>query len=238
MIRPHNNNIFNISHTTRFVFLTRLRNGRSNWKERKFKHSFIDTPNLICICGFYMETTNHFFLHCPRFTNERQNLLLKIERIIPDIFRKTNTSITSIQCTENHIFFFQTSWKDGLWKKMCWCMISLVLLGKMVFLFPENMILHLRRKMKDDLSHKIYGSTIFCSNVLKRWSLEKNRTGIRSFLYYLERWYFFSECMFFNWTRNERWFFSRNTRKFDTFSKCSEKMVFWKKSHWNMIFLV
>ena len=31
-------------------------------------------------------------------------------------------------------------------------MIFLVLLGKMIFLFPENMILHLRRKMKDDLS--------------------------------------------------------------------------------------
>ena len=33
-------------------------------------------------------------------------------------------------------------------------MIFLVLSGKMIFLFPENMILHLRRKMKDDLSQK------------------------------------------------------------------------------------
>ena len=35
-------------------------------------------------------------------------------------------------------------------------MIFLVLLGKMIFLFPKNMILqlHLRRKMKDDLSQK------------------------------------------------------------------------------------
>ena len=33
-------------------------------------------------------------------------------------------------------------------------MIFLVLLGKMKFLFPENMILLLRRKMKDDLSQK------------------------------------------------------------------------------------
>ena len=33
-------------------------------------------------------------------------------------------------------------------------MILLVLLGKVMFLFPENMILHLRRKMKDDLSQK------------------------------------------------------------------------------------
>ena len=37
-------------------------------------------------------------------------------------------------------------------KKLCWNMIFLALFGKMIFLFPENMILYLRRKMKDDLS--------------------------------------------------------------------------------------
>ena len=30
----------------------------------------------------------------------------------------------------------------------------------------------------------------------------------------------------------------KNTWKYDIFFKCSEKMVFPKKSHWNMIFLV
>ena len=33
-------------------------------------------------------------------------------------------------------------------------MIFLVLSGKMIFLSPENMILHLKRKTKDDLSQK------------------------------------------------------------------------------------
>ena len=33
-------------------------------------------------------------------------------------------------------------------------MIFLVISGNIMFLFPENMILHLRRKMKDDLSQK------------------------------------------------------------------------------------
>ena len=61
-------------------------------------------------------------------------------------------------------------------------MISLVLSGKMTFLFPENIIL-LFNKMKDDLSQKKY-------------------------------------------------------MEHDIFFKCSEKMVFPKKSHWNMIFLV
>ena len=51
--------------------------------------------------------------------------------------------------------------------------IFLVLSGKIMLLFPENMILHLRRKMKDDLSQKIHGNMIFSSNVLKRWSFQK-----------------------------------------------------------------
>ena len=39
------------------------------------------------------------------------------------------------------------------------------------------------------------------------------------------------------WTENKRWSFSKNTRKYDVFFKCFEKMVFPKKSHWNMTFL-
>ena len=40
-------------------------------------------------------------------------------------------------------------------KKLRWNMIFLALLGKMKFLFTENMILYLRRKMTGDLSEKI-----------------------------------------------------------------------------------
>ena len=40
-------------------------------------------------------------------------------------------------------------------------MIFLVLLGKMTFLFPENAILPLVRKMKDDLSHKKYMKILY-----------------------------------------------------------------------------
>ena len=95
-IRPRSNDVFNVSHPKGLIFLTRLRVGLSHLREHKFKHSFLDTLNPICICGFDIETLNHFFLHCPRFTNERQNLLLKIERIILAISRKTDTSIASI----------------------------------------------------------------------------------------------------------------------------------------------
>ena len=84
-IRPCSNDIFNISHPKGLIFLTRLRVGLSHLSKHKFKHSFLDTLNPICTCSFNTETLNHFFLHYTRFTNKRQNLLLKIERIIPDI---------------------------------------------------------------------------------------------------------------------------------------------------------
>ena len=95
-IRPRSNDVFNFSHPKGLIFLTRLGVGFSHVREHKLKHSFFDTLNLICSCSFDIETLNHLFLYCPRFTNERQNLLLKNERIIYNIWRKTDTSITSI----------------------------------------------------------------------------------------------------------------------------------------------
>ena len=58
-------------------------------------------------------------------------------------------------------------------KESLWNMIFHVLLGKVIFVFLEDMILPLGRKKKDDLSQKIHGNMIFFSNVLKRWSFQK-----------------------------------------------------------------
>ena len=74
--------------------------GLSHLREHKFKQSFLYTLNPICIYGCEIETLKHFFLHCPRFTNGRQNLLLKIERIAPDISRKPTLVL--------HQYFFLT----------------------------------------------------------------------------------------------------------------------------------
>ena len=84
---------------------------------------------------------------------------------------------------KNHIFFSKCSENMIFPKKLRWNMIFLVLSGKLVFLFPENIILFFRRKMKDDLSQKIHGNTIFFSNGSKTWSFQKTHGGIWSFLY-------------------------------------------------------
>ena len=55
-------------------------------------------------------------------------------------------------------------------------------------------------------------------DVLKRWSFQKNCTGIWSFLYYWERWYFFFPNIW-SYTLDGKW-----------------KMIFLKKIHENIIF--
>ena len=58
-------------------------------------------------------------------------------------------------------------------KKSRWNMISLVLLGKIMFLFLENMILTLGGKCKMIFSKKIQGNMIFSSGLSKRRSFQK-----------------------------------------------------------------
>ena len=53
--------------------------------------------------------------------------------------------------------------------------------------FPENITLFFRRKMKDDASQKMHGNMIFSSNVLKRWSFQKITLEYDLLLYHLER---------------------------------------------------
>ena len=88
---------------------------------------------------------------------------------------KYGPEITPRTARKTTFYFSRRPKKMVTPKKLRWNMIFLVLSGKMIFLFPVNMILPLRRKMKDDLSHK-------------------------------------------------------NTRKYDIFFKCSEKMAFLKSA--------
>ena len=74
-IRPSPNSVFDIRNPKGIKLITRLRLGLSHLREHKFKHSFQDTLNPLCNCGQDIESTTHFFLHCPFFINERRTLL-------------------------------------------------------------------------------------------------------------------------------------------------------------------
>ena len=77
--------------------------------------------------------------------------------------------------TENHIFFFQTSWKDSLSKKIALEYDLSCIIGKDDIPFYRKYdltILPQTENEKWSFSKKLHGN-IFFLNVLKRWSFQK-----------------------------------------------------------------
>ena len=74
--------------------LTRLQLGLSHLSEHKFKHGLQDTLNPLCSCGKEVETTFHFLLSCPNYSDERLTLLSKIRNINRNILENINSQIT------------------------------------------------------------------------------------------------------------------------------------------------
>ena len=120
-----------------------------------------------------------------------------------------------LDSTENHIFFFQTSWKDGLSIKIALEFDLSCIIGKDDISISRKDDLTLQRKMKDDLSKKNtqkYDIFFKCSeNMVFSIRTFLALSGKMEFLF-PKTWYFFPGRK----TR-EGWPFSRNTRKHDIF---------------------
>lgn len=58
------------------IYHTRLRTNCSSLNLTLFQKNLIDSP--LCICG-EIESTEHFFLHCPRFTQQRTLLFNSVD---------------------------------------------------------------------------------------------------------------------------------------------------------------
>ena len=112
----------------------------------------------------------------------------------------------SFHCTENHIFFFQTSWKDGLSKKIALEFDLSCIIRKDDISFSRKYDLTPWQKIKYGLSQKKYTEIwYFLQMFWKDCLFKKDRAGTWSFLHYLEWWYFFPKNMvFFPWAENER----------------------------------
>ena len=68
-IRQTPNRTFNCHNPIGIKLITRLRLGLSHLRDHKFKHNFLDCLNPVC--GKDVETTVHYLLHCPIFSDER-----------------------------------------------------------------------------------------------------------------------------------------------------------------------
>ena len=76
--------------------MNRLCLGLSHFHEHKFKHSFQDCLNPLCLCGNDIETSSHFLHHCPTYSYKRMTLLNKMKNINYDIMKLSSTIMTKI----------------------------------------------------------------------------------------------------------------------------------------------
>ena len=93
-IWPTPNRTFNCHRPIGIKLITRLGLGLIHLREHKFKHNFLDCLNPICCCGKDIETTVHYLLHCPIFSDERSIFLNNIRSIDENILSGSDSRIS------------------------------------------------------------------------------------------------------------------------------------------------
>ena len=103
-IRPSPNKTFQCHNPKGIKLVTRLRLGLSHLREHKFVHSFQNTLNPLCSCGLNLETTYHYFFHCPLFHAEQCTFLNNIIEIDSTILNKSDSDVTRTLLYGNESF--------------------------------------------------------------------------------------------------------------------------------------
>ena len=93
-IRPTLRNLFNCYNHGGIRLMTPLRLGLSHLREHKFNHNFQNCINPLCGCGLDIESTSHFFLHCPLFDDNRITLLSNLSKIDCNLIETNESSLT------------------------------------------------------------------------------------------------------------------------------------------------
>ena len=93
LVRPSKKSYFGIHDIEGIRLLTRLRVHFSDLCEHKFRHKFqSSSPMYLCQTG--IENNEHFFLHCPRHSNYRKDLLDRISNVVDvDIGNLSSTDL-------------------------------------------------------------------------------------------------------------------------------------------------
>ena len=164
-----------------------------------------------CKCKYYNASASIYASHA------KISCILDARQIFSSAFWYLITTQMP-RCKENRIFFFHTSWKDGLYKKIALEHNLSRIIEKDHVSLSRKYNLNLRRKMTDDLFQKKYKEIWYFLQVLRKEGLfKKGRARTWSFFYYVERWVFFPKTIFFLWAGSQRWRLSRNTWKYDIF---------------------
>ena len=97
LTRPMAKSIFKVHDPIGLRFLFMLRLELSPLRSHKFNYNFADTNSNVCACNDGIENTDHYFLKCSNFSNQRRTLL----RSVNDILKKYNVYIA----VDNYRFF-------------------------------------------------------------------------------------------------------------------------------------
>ena len=103
-IRSSPNGIFDCHNPKGVKLLTRLRLGLSHLPDHTLKHSFQDSLNPICNCGTDVETTTHYLLRCPLFSDERFILINNIRNIDNNILNLNDSRFSEVLLLGNFSF--------------------------------------------------------------------------------------------------------------------------------------
>ena len=96
LVRPSKESYFGIHDIEGIRLLTGLRVHFSDLREHKFRHKFqCSSPMYLCQTG--IENNEHFFLHCPRHSNHRKDLLDSISNVVDvDIGNLSSTDLCNL----------------------------------------------------------------------------------------------------------------------------------------------
>ena len=111
-IKPPANSAFHCHSPDNLTLITSLRLGLSHLRFHKFKHSFQDALNPIWNCCT-VETTIHYLLHYPNFSNERLKLFNKLQSIDENVLSKDDCNISKVllfNCVNWIYNFNRTFW--------------------------------------------------------------------------------------------------------------------------------
>ena len=93
-IQPTPSRTFNCHNSIGIKLITRFRLGLSHLRDHEFKHNFLDCLNPICCCGQDIETTVHYLLHCPIFSDERSIFFNNFRSIDENVLSGSDSRIS------------------------------------------------------------------------------------------------------------------------------------------------
>ena len=103
------NSIFNVHNPIGIKLLSRLRLNFSQLNEHEFRHNFQDTFNWLCFCNSETETTSHYILRCPLFSEKRMKLLESLHNLENNLWNHCDDDIVNISLYGSSKYSFSTN---------------------------------------------------------------------------------------------------------------------------------